>query len=252
MLLHQEEDMLKTGQVTSYEKLADGLYLNQAFLSEQESQVILKQIRDHQREADIFRICRPMQRRWIDYSVIDGNQIKSCLPEIWNLYQRINQQVNLITGENLIPFKDERLGCNISIITAGGSFRWHYDRNVFTAVLYLNQVEGGETECYPNYRILLPDFFYSGWQRLLDGLLELGIVRWLSGKRILVKPQVGSLLIIPGKRCLHSVCPVTGAGDRIAIVMAYDYPEANPKNNSDLHEYLYNQAATIKSDPNYS
>lgn len=36
----------------------------------------------------------------------------------------------------------------------GGEYRWHYDRNAVTAILYLNEVPGGETEIFPNFRLV--------------------------------------------------------------------------------------------------
>jgi hypothetical protein len=45
-----------------------------------------------------------------------------------------------------------------NITPPGGEYRWHYDRNAATAILYLNEVPGGETEMFPNYRLV---FRYS-------------------------------------------------------------------------------------------
>ncbi|HET8840930.1 MAG TPA: hypothetical protein VFN35_05650 [Ktedonobacteraceae bacterium] len=40
---------------------------------------------------------------------------------------------------------------NGNIMLAGGEYRWHYDQNTITALLYPNKGDGGEIEFYPNY-----------------------------------------------------------------------------------------------------
>ncbi|NEN87483.1 MAG: hypothetical protein F6K48_00455 [Okeania sp. SIO3H1] len=67
----------------------------------------------------------------------------------------MNQVINNVTDRQFFPLNDIQVGCNINITEKGGTYHWHYDRNPITALLYLNKVDGGEIEFYPNYRILL-------------------------------------------------------------------------------------------------
>jgi hypothetical protein len=47
-------------------------------------------------------------------------------------------------------------------------YRWHYDRNAVTGILYLNEVSGGETEMYSGCRIYLGRYKDTIAQRWLD------------------------------------------------------------------------------------
>jgi hypothetical protein len=163
----------------------------------------------------------------------------------------MNDLVNRITGLALVPLENERVGCNVNIMGAGNTYRWHYDRNAVTAILYLNEVDGGETECYGNYRISLGDKRFSKLQKPLDDLLQLRFVRGLFGKHQMFAPKTGRLLVMRGDRCLHSVSPVLGDGERINIIMSYDVPGANFAVEKRLDNYLYNSENANGSDPNY-
>jgi hypothetical protein len=96
-------------------------------------------------------------------------------------------------------------------------------------------------------------------QRWLDRVLQAAPVRALSGLRHLVEPAAGKLLVMRGDRCLHSVRPVTGAADRINLVLSYDRPGARYAMADGLNAYLYRpDKATTGSesgkprDPNYT
>ena len=155
-------------------------------------------------------------------------------------------------GAPLEPMAKSAVAVNVNVTPAGGAYRWHYDRNAVTLILYLNAVIGGAIELCPGYRILLP----SGWatsrsQRALDGVLELRPLRRLAGQAVTIEPRPGRLLLMRGRRCLHSVQPVaSGSPERVAVVMAYDHPADSADPGEALDRYLYT-ASRATGDPNY-
>ena len=228
-----------------------GYFLKKKFISQQECDDFLKLIRDYRQEFSITKINRELKPIPLRYSVIDGKGVNSHLPEISKLYETVNKFINNLTAQKLFPLNNIQVGCNINITEKGGTYRWHYDRNRVTAILYLNEVDGGEIDLYPNYRIILPQGKFSRLQSFLDQLLKLSLVRYIFGRRIIVKPQPGLLLVMCGDKCLHSVRPVTEAVDRINIVMAYDLPNASFAIANQLDTYLYSSENVRAADPNY-
>ncbi len=219
---------MKSNHIKQPEKFkVKGYFLRENFLSQQECESFLELIRKYRQQFSIPKIYRQVKPIPLNYSVINGKAVKSHLPEIQKLYETVNKLINDLTNQQLFPLKDIEVGCNVNITDKGGTYRWHYDRNAVTALLYLNEVDGGEIECYPNYRIILPNAKFSRFQSFLDRLLQLSFVRYTFGQRIIIKPQPGLLLVMCGNKCLHSVAPVTQARDRINIVMAYDLPNSS-------------------------
>ncbi len=227
----------------------EGYYLEHGFLNRQECERLLSSISEYQEKYTVPVVYRHRQGRSLSYKVIDGKEIQSSLPEIDQLYQDINTIINTSLGTAFTTLKSRQTGVNVNITPPGGEYRWHYDRNEVTAILYLNEVAGGETECYPNYRIYLDNSRYSQLQQGLDYLLE--VTRNFFGKQVLIKPQQGSIFFMKGKHCLHSVQPVLGTSERINIIFAYDSPGASFTIENSLNNYLYNQSSDISSDPNY-
>ncbi len=230
---------------------ADGYAIRDKFISAADCERYLSQINEFRKTNEIAVIDRPAKERSLRYSVINGVQVAEGLPEIRQLYLDVNAAVNLVADSIVVPLKNRQVGVNINITQPGGEYRWHYDRNRVTAILYLNAVEGGETEFYPKYRLMLDRFRYSGLQHRLDTLLLLQSVRERFGRRILFKPEPGSLLIMRADRCLHSVRPVLGDEDRVNIVMAYDTPDKNFAIEDQLDAYLYRTDPSAPGDPNY-
>jgi hypothetical protein len=132
----------------------------------------------------------------------------------------------------------------------GGEYRWHYDRNAVTGILYLNQVSGGETEMYPGCRIYLGRYKDTIAQRWLDKIPRQPFLLRLFGKKMCVAPRTGMMIVMRGDQCLHSVRRVE-SGERINIVMAFDRPGASFAVQKHLDSYLYSQSAAPQFDPNY-
>jgi hypothetical protein len=153
--------------------------------------------------------------------------------------------VRKLFGDAIEALADEQVACNVNITQPGGSYRYHYDRNEITAILYLNETSGGETECYPGHRLRVP----ASLQRDVDRVFGSRLVRSVFGCQVLVRPRVGRLLIMRGDRCLHSVRPVSGPPDRINIVMSYDVRGARYANGDNLNSYLYQRDYLQPNDP---
>ena len=223
------------------------------FLSQSECKRILLSIAEYRQNFEVAKIYRQVKPIPLSYSVIDGKSIQAHLLEIQTIYSKVNQLINQFAGEQLVPLNNLQAGCNINITEQGGTYRWHYDRNAVTAILYLNQIEGGEIELYPHHRIMLPIGRFSRLQNFFDRLMQQHIIRRIFGKQVIVMPQVGLLLLMRGDRCLHSVRPVLEAKDRINIVMAYDFPNTKFPIEDCLNSYLYSpqSSQTTDKDPNY-
>ena len=225
------------------------------FMGQEECRTLLGHIGDYRKHRGLLEINRPMKGRSLRYSVIDGEEIQANLPSIWELYRGpANDLVNEVFGDSLEPLQNTKAGVNVNVMPPGRSeYRWHYDRTAVTAILYLNRVEGGETELYPNYRILLKgNKQHSRLQLTLDRCLQPTVVRRLFGKRKVVKPHPGRLIVMRANRCWHSVRGVEGSEDRINIILAYDAPGARFEVEEGLDSYLYTQETPNTKDPNYA
>ena len=239
--------------VPTFDALAtQGFGAQASFLSEDDCSVLLNQIAAYRSTHELPEVYRAAGDRPLHYRVIDGECISADLPDLISLYARINIIVNEAMGEELVPLEDLRVGLNVNVTPAGGTYRWHYDRNAVTAILYLNAVPGGETEIYPNYRLFMEGARYSALQRIADRVLEMRIVRGMFGRLVQVAPETGLLVAMRGNRCLHSVRPVEGDADRINVIMAYDLPGAQFEVAPQLDRYLYESEVTTEADPNYS
>lgn len=231
---------------------SNGYRIESGFLSSERCEQLLASINEYRKHNTLPLIHRPSSGRPLHYSVIDGERIARGLPEVAAIFLHVNKLVRDISGLDLVPLDDEKVACNINITPEGGTYRWHYDRNAVTALLYLNNPGGGETECYPNYRISLRGGFHSRFQHILDRLLHFAIIRRIFGKLVVIEPQAGRLLIMRGNDCLHSVRPVTGHVDRVNIIMSFDVPGKDYAIAGQLNDYLYTSETSASRDPNYT
>ena len=228
-----------------------GIYVVKRFVDAETCNRLLRSIDRCRQQEQIPTIYRPANNRPLNYSVIDGHRIARDLPEISALYRDVTDFIKTFDAD-IEPLRDTRVACNVNVTPSGGTYRYHYDRNALTAILYLNETEGGETECYPNYRIDYWKDTHPGLQQRLDRLLQTRVLRRLSLKEIWVRPETGKLLLMQGDRCLHSVLPVRGRSERINVVMAYDYPHSQVTVADELNSYLYETTTRPNvGDPNY-
>src|SRR5215204_3300246 len=131
------------------------LLVRDGFIDTHTAQRALDVIENFRHEFPLPVVSRHSGQRPLVYSVVDGFKILDHLPEIQALHAKTTRLINNFFGDAFEPLADEQVACNINITQPGGSYRYHYDRNAVTAILYLNETGGGETECYPNYRLSL-------------------------------------------------------------------------------------------------
>ncbi|MGB5714542.1 MAG: 2OG-Fe(II) oxygenase [Waterburya sp.] len=212
---------------------------------------ILSWIEDYREQYTVQKVYRPMKERSLFYYVINGEQVEQNLPRIWQIYQDINQFVNQVSQQELTPLSSKLATVNVNIVPPGGEYRWHYDRNMVTALLFLNNFAAGEIEFYPNYRILVKNQKIVFLQKYLDAILKNKLLRDLFGKKVSIKPCLGMIIIMRGNKCLHSVKPVEGDRERINLVLSYDSPQAQFPVEQNLNSYLYTTEKPTSSDPNY-
>jgi hypothetical protein len=223
------------------------------FIDQAHCDRLLQTIDACRRASPATEINRPAHPVPLRYWVIDGHRIQHELTEIWSLYK--GEVLDFAVGlsdVSLAPLENRRVGANINIMPpARSSYRWHYDRCLVTAILYLNDVVGGQIEMYPNLRLLLRPGMPGALQRILDSLYQSPPVRRRLSSRITVQPRAGRLLVMLGNRCWHSVRPVEGRDERINLVFAYDRPNTMFSVDGELDRYLYSQQDVLASDPNY-
>ena len=223
------------------------------FLTPEQCRALLDEIDSFRQKHTLPEIHRPMKDRPLRYHVIDGDQIQNDLQSVWALYTgEVNQLVNHSLGFALEPLENTRAGVNINLMRPNqSSYRWHYDRACVTSILYLNEVEGGETELYPNYRILLSKGKYSTLQRALDKVIQVKPIMSTFGQMIRVSPKEGRLVMMRADRAWHSVRPVIGDQERINVIFSYDFPGTPFPMEEGLDTYLYTQQSQRSADPNY-
>ncbi|MDB9515385.1 2OG-Fe(II) oxygenase [Roseofilum reptotaenium CS-1145] len=243
---------MNNSQVKFLDSPTEGYLLVENFLSTQECQILLDKISEYRKQFSVPKIHRYTKPIPLSYSVIDGLVVQSHFPQLQSLYQKVNTFINQYTNYPLFTLDSIQAGCNVNITEKGGSYRWHYDRNAVTALLFLNEVEGGEIEFYPNYRITLQSGKFSQIQSWIDQIQQYPLIRSWFGQKVVVEPKPGLLLVMCGDKCLHSVRQVTGSSDRINIVMTYDIPHASYAVEKPLNSYLYTSETVSASDPNYS
>ena len=242
-------------QVKNNSELSDftgvGYLVIDNFFTIKQCEETLQLIADYRKNYEVTEVYRPDKERELRYSVINGDEIENYLPAIWQLYEKVNLLVNKINDRDLVPLSNQMPRVNVNIIKPGGEYRWHYDRNAVTALLYLNAVEGGELEMYPNYRLGSKNKKFSFTQKCWDALLKLKIIRYFFGNKISIKPSQGMIVIMQGDECLHSVKALEGEQERISVVMAYDLPGVEFPVDKGLNSYLYTNKEKISSDTNY-
>jgi hypothetical protein len=229
-----------------------GIELVDGYLSAEKCRELLGQIEEYRGAQPIPAIHREQPGRSLRYRVIDGDRIHDAFPAIVRIYEEVGEAVRRMSGLDLAPLRNRAASVNVNVTEPGGEYRWHYDRNAVTAILYLNEVAGGETEMYPNYRICLGRWRHTRAQRWIDTVLRNSWSMRMFARKTEIPPRAGRLLAMRGDRCLHSVRPVDqGSADRVNIIMTFDVPDAHFPVQQDLDPYLYSRQPGPAFDPNY-
>lgn len=224
----------------------EGVEIMDGYRSPAACDELLDEVRSYAAAHVLPLIVREDGERALRYRVIDGDAIHASLPALTRLYDDVRRFVQQ-RDPRLEPLANRTASVNVNITPPGGEYRWHYDRNAVTAILFLNSVGGGETEMYPNFRIHLARWKDSWMQRALDRLLRC-FVR--AARLVVVAPAPGRMVLMRGDRCLHSVRRVVH-GDRINVIMTFDVPGSRFRAAENLDPYLYSRTASPDFDPNY-
>ena len=208
------------------------------FLSRSECAALSSNIQQYRHSHHLSVVQRRGPVRPLQYAVIDGASFDAVLSNGSDLVAQVQAQLEGTCGYTLALIDDLQAARNINIMAPGGQYQWHYDRNLVTAVVYLNSVDGGQTEFYPNYRLRVPGEHPLAVQQALDQWLLARPIRNLLGSRLAIAPTTGTLVAFRGNRTLHSVRPVEGNKERISLVLAFDRPRAR-RTRASLNAYLY-------------
>jgi len=230
-----------------------GYFVVERFLDAAQVAGVLARIEDYVATHELPLVHREHARRELHYRVIDGLRVERDLTALQPLCADVKARVEARLGIRLELLADRRVAVNVNVTPPGGSYRWHYDRNPVTALLYLNAVEGGTLEVCPNYR--LSTGRHSGvLGRAADRVLQSEPVRRRIGHTVSLTPRPGDLVVMRGDRCLHSVSEVTGPADRVNLVISFDdaeRPRVQAQDGDELDTYLYSQDQVRSADPNY-
>jgi len=169
--------------------------------------------------ADRLRIamaesCILVNKDGIHIDTKNGVGLIEKFPSIWELYHHV-YTVMAREISNLIMLHDLPIAVSVNWLRqqSGHSFRNHFDRNEFTAVLYLTDCRGMPLSIYPKIRT--------------DPVL--GEPTWLYSSQtkdpVMVYPRPGRLVCFHGRTSLHGVFLKSGevsASDRVSLQFAYD------------------------------
>src|ERR1700677_4785700 len=173
----------------------EGVAFEPNFLSAAECEKYCESVLALDRSVGLPLIERRVRERSLRYKVVDGRIIADALPEIDDLTKRVEEALDRTCGPGLVPIDDAVAARNINVSPPGGEYRWHYDRNAATAVIYLNEVPGGEIEIFPNFRLLVRGGRYQRMQQRLDHMLRLRLVRRVFAPQRLIVPRQGTMVI---------------------------------------------------------
>lgn len=160
------------------------------------------------------------------FYTINGEELEELIPAVPRLTEELCRLVSDFEGRTLAPLDNKTVGLSLNLTPKGGELSWHYDRNLVTAVIHLNEVTGGEFQVYPRYRVRVPNNHHGvrrHLQRAFDLALRGSWVRAVLGHKVVVPPMPGSVCLMDST-CLHQVAPVLGSASRAAIVICYDEP----------------------------
>ena len=195
------------------------------FLPPSECRELLRAV-DHCKETvaliNVNQLSITSRKKFLTFN---GDDIEENIPAATKLYVRVNEVVNELSGKDYTALENRQIGLSVNVTPAGGTFSWHHDRHEVTAILYLNEVEGGgELEFFPNNRFLLKN--KQGLRKWLQlGCDAVGLVVSMAVRaKVRVVPKPGVMCVMVGTRCTHRVRPVIGNRERVCMIFAFDAP----------------------------
>lgn len=194
-----------------------------------------------ERAHELFARARDIDRRAaghvLSYRVLTGDVIRDDFPELFDFYgdARTRAWVASVTGEAEIHTSPNLMSSvNVNILQSGHRYRWHFDANPYTALLYLSttpEEAGGELELYPDLRRGRRDD--PAWDAVVTDPQHLG-----RCERVSIRSQAGMLVLVDGSVTYHRVAPVLAPCDRISVPMVFP-PFRQEERPAHLDAYLY-------------
>lgn len=180
------------------------------------------------REGKLLDVSIPSRRGPSRFLTQNGQQLIDHIPECRRLHDRLLEVARATTHLPLDPLDNSAIGISMNVMSAGGRFDLHHDRNLITAVTYITPSEGGDMIAYPRFGSWIPE--RSGLGGLLGracyGLSKTAACRALF-RHVTVKPCPNRVFMFEGTRTLHGVTRVQSSGPRISLQFAYDLPGRN-------------------------
>ena len=199
------------------------------FLSPAECGEILHAVERCRKASSLINVNQTSVTSRKKFLTLNGEDIEENVPAAVPLYAKVNEVINRISGKEYAALENKKIGLSINVTPAGGTFSWHHDRHEITAILYLNEVQGGgELEFFPNNRLLLKNNQQGLRKWLQLGCDAVGLaVSMVVRTKIRVVPERGVMCVMVGTRCTHRVRPVVGDRDRVCVIFAFDVAGKN-------------------------
>lgn len=192
-------------------------------------------------------ITRNLYGKRLSYNVVTGEVIREHASEIFRFYRSkaMRHLIQTITNARKVyNSKNLRSSININYLHAPHQvYRWHLDAEPYTAVLFLTSLDkhdGGAFLLKPpqTQRNKAPSTIHPK----------------RSNKVKTIRPKSGSLIVMDGSLCAHSVAPMRRESDRITLLMVY--PKVRGRTRpANLDDYLYDGRVIDENfvqDPNLS
>jgi|tagenome__1003787_1003787.scaffolds.fasta_scaffold20964060_2 hypothetical protein len=164
------------------------------------------------------------------YRVVTGEDIRAHWQELFAFYNddSLLDWIRIITDDKttgVSPHIQSALNLNI-LDSKDCLYRWHFDAVSYTAILYLTDVrpqDGGALRLVANCEPHLPPDLSTA-------------------KIVEICPSAGTLVLMDGTRCYHSVTPMLQEMRRFSIPLVFPNSEAAARPLG-LDSYLYDTAA---------
>lgn len=183
------------------------------FVSEDELQKISKSILANE---NLFKCTYGKASLGPRYKIIDGDQIQSQLPEIYNYgEERVKAAVEQFSGKSVKLFFSSKRAIRVQVYAAKDhGFRWHFDGHSFAAILTLSNTNKGQTQFISEK---LSQFLKIPLYALYPFPQIFSLMPYES-----ITSQRGDLLIIRGQDSLHRGITLEEEGERAIIIYTYD------------------------------
>ena len=150
----------------------------------------------------------------INMLTLNGDFLISMIPEISLIHDLILQKLKLKVPK-LMSLSDAKVGISTNLLISNShhAFRPHFDRNEFTAVIYLSKNDDYPIKIFPNIRTD-PRFSESTW--LYDSKEK---------NPKIIFPTPGRMIIFKGRTTLHGVEYIgseKSAAERVSIQFGFD------------------------------